>query len=233
MSSALELHRVSDVLKERVARGHLAGETGLLKLLSELKKPASFNPEVDIPLITAQMAEQATVSLEAIVSAATVVLSHSTADDVFTAACELSMELAPKDWISELNPKRNVPLKGLIENGCDAVIADELESLRGRIGGKSLPSRAEMLFRHVQVEQHPLIPSEDPQYFRMSALRDADALRNSIVHGDGLPRIERIRSTNVMLFLHEAAFVAIRSIVTAYRIPKVWGHLMKLIAPKP
>ena len=118
----------------------------------------------------------------------------------------------------------------VIEKGSDGVLADELESLRAQLDGKSLPGRAEMLFRHVPVQQHRQIPPTDPSYFRMSTLKDADDLRISIVHGSGLPPIDRTRSKNVMLFLHEAAFVAIRSVVTAYRIPHVWDHLVKLIA---
>jgi hypothetical protein len=231
MNSALELPKVSEVLKERVSRSHLTGESGLLALFRELKVPDSFDPSIDIPRIAKQLAEQTAVDLEVIISAATIILSHSTADDVFTGACELSMELAPKDWISELNPNRNVSLRLVIEKGSDAVLADELESLRARLVGKSLPGRAEMLFRHVPVKQHAQIPPADPAYFQMSMLKEADNLRISIVHGNGLPRIDRNRSKNMMLLLHEAAFVAIRSVVTAYRIPLVWEHLMKSYTP--
>jgi hypothetical protein len=227
MNSALELPKVSDVLKERVTRNHLSGESGLLALFRELKVPDSFNPSEDIPRIARQMAEQTAVNLEVIISAATIVLSHSTADDVFTGACELSIESDPKEWISELNLERTVTLRLLIQRESDGVLKDELESFRSRLGNKSLPGRAEMLFRHVPVQHHKQISKTDPAYFRMSALKEADDLRVSIVHGSGLPRIDRNRSKNMVLFLHEAAFVAIRSVVTAYRIPQVFELMMK------
>jgi hypothetical protein len=226
MSSALELPRVTDVLKERITRSHLTGESFLLSVFSELKVPDSFVPSRDIPQIAKQMAEQSAVNLELIISAATVVLSHSTADDVFTGVCEMAMELSPNEWISELKQERSVPLRLLIEKGREGVIADELASFRSRLGNKSLPGRAEMLFRHIAVQQHKNIPQGDPAYFRISALKEADELRNSIVHGSGLPHIDRNQSKNAMYFLHEAAFVALRSVVVAYTIPNVWDHFM-------
>ena len=228
MNSAFDLLKVSDVFKESVARNYLSPESGLLALFRELEVPESFDPSIEIPRIAKQLAEQTAVNLEVITSAATIILSHSTADDVFTGACELSIDLAPKEWVSELKSNRNVPLRSLIEKGIDGVLAHELKSLRAGLGGKSLPGRAEMLFRHVRVQQHPLIPPTDPSYFRISTLKEADDLRISIVHGNGLPRIESARSENVMRFLHEAAFVAIRSVITAYRISQVWDNLMKL-----
>jgi len=227
MSSALELRKVSDTLKERVVQSHLTGESGLLKLFSELTVPDTFEPAREIPHIAKQMAEQTAVNLETIISAAIIILSHSTADDVFTAACQLSSELDPKEWFSELNLDRSVSLRSLIENGSDAVLAEEIQSFRTRLGNKSLPNRAEMLFRHVQVRQHKDIPVSDPAYFRISALKEVDELRIGIVHGSALPRIARSRSENAMVFLHEAAFVAIRSIMHAYRIELDWDQLMQ------
>jgi hypothetical protein len=227
MSSAHELPKVSDALKERVIQGHLAGESGLLAMFSQLTVPESFDPAKEIPRIAKQMAEQTAVNLEVIISAAITVLSHSTADDVFTGACELSMDLAPKDWISELNLERKISLRSLIENGSEAVLADQLRSFRGQLGSKSLPARAEIFFRHVPLQHHQSIPKRDPAYFRLSTLKEADDLRNLIVHGSRLPRIDPILSKNTMLFLHEAALVAIRSVITAYHIPFAWGDLMK------
>ena len=171
------------------------------------------------------------MNLEIVISAATIVLSHSTADDVFTEACELAMELDPKKWISELRLERNIPLRLVIEKGSDGVVADELELFRARLGNKSLPGRAEMLFRHVPVLQNRAIPKSDPAYFRMSALKEADDLRIRIVHGSGLPEIDRTRSMNVMLFLHEASFVAIRSVMNAYSIPLNWDNVMTHYSP--
>jgi hypothetical protein len=228
MSSALELPKVSDALKDQVTRSHLTGGSPLLALFRELKVPDGWNESVEIPRIAKRMAEQTAVNLEVIISAATIVLSHSTADDVFTGACELSMELAPADWVSELNLDRDVSLRSLIEKGTDRVLEDELESFRTRLGKKSLPVRAEMLFRHVRVKHHDQIPKTDPAYFRMSALKEADDLRIRIVHGSGLPRIDRNLSKDVTHFLHEAAFVAIRSVIAAYQIPHVWDHMVKM-----
>jgi hypothetical protein len=59
----------------------------------------------------------------------------------------------------------------------------------------------------------------DPEYFRLSVLKEADDLRNSIVHGNALPRIELERSKNTMLFLHEAAATALRSLAYSYPLP--------------
>jgi hypothetical protein len=228
MSSALELPKVAEALKDRVTRSHLTSGSALRALFCDLKVPDGWNESVEIPRIAKGMAEQTAVNLEVIISAATIVLSHSTADDVFTGACELSIELSPADWVSELNLDRDVSLRSLIEKGADRVLEDELESFRIRLGKKSLPVRAEMLFRHVPVKHHDQIPKTDPAYFRMSALKEADDLRIRIVHGSGLPRIDRNLSKDVTLFLHEAAFVAIRSVIAAYQIPQVWDHMAKM-----
>jgi hypothetical protein len=228
LASAFEMSKVSALLQERITQSHIADESGLRALVSQLKLPDGFDVAREIPLMAQKMAKQSTVNLETIISAATIILSHSTADDVFTGACEASMELAPNEWISELNLDRKISLRSLTEKGSANVLADELKVFRSKLGAKSLPARAELLFRHVSVRQHKEIPPTDPAYFRMSKLRQVDDLRHLIVHGSGLPQIERTRSNDAMLFLHEAALVALRSVVVTYGIPDVWTHLVRL-----
>lgn len=212
MTSALEIPKMSDVLKQRVLRDHFAGVTGLRAVLQEVGVE-------DFGKIAKVLAEQTAVNGEMVIAAAVVILSHSTADDVFTGACDLAVELDPAEWISELNMQRAVTLRDLKEKGVDGVFALELARFRKRFPAKSLPSRAELLFRHVQIRHHYMLKVTDPQYFRLSALEEADDLRNSIVHGTPLPRIDLEQSKNTMLFLHEAAITALRSLSFSYPLP--------------
>lgn len=62
------------------------------------------------------LAKQTAVNLETIVSASMIVLSHSTADDVFTAVCGVSIDLTPEKWESELNLQRTVSLQDVFDN---------------------------------------------------------------------------------------------------------------------
>jgi hypothetical protein len=162
-----------------------------------------------------------------VIAAAVIVLSHTTADDVFTGACELALAIEPSKWIHELNLDRTFTLKTLNEKGQQGVLALELERFRKRLPAKSLPSRAELFFRQIHIIHNPMFKSTDPQYFRLSALKDADDLRNGIVHGSGLPRVDLERSKNTMLFLHEAATTALRSLGNAYRLPLDYQLLVK------
>jgi hypothetical protein len=53
-------------------------------------------------------------------------------------------------------------------------------------------------------------------------------LRNSIVHGNGLSEVEVDvdQSRRSMVFLHEAAMTAVRSLASAYRLPVEWNVLL-------
>jgi hypothetical protein len=123
VSSALEVPRVSATLEETVRRRHLSGETGVRDLLAEYKlivpieagKP--FEAEEVLPLISDALAKQTAVNVDMVISAAVVILSHSTADDVFTEACKLAIDLDPTKWIPLLNPKRKITLQSLRDKG--------------------------------------------------------------------------------------------------------------------
>ena len=78
--------------------------------------------------------------------------------------------------------------------------------------------RADVFFRHVPIKQNPVFGPQDPQYFRLSALEEADTLRHDIIHRNGLLRVNLGQSTDTMLFLHEAANVALRSLGYAYSL---------------
>jgi hypothetical protein len=225
MSSALEIPNVSGALKDIVRNEHHPGVTGLPSFLKEVMQNETVDP-VDSVKIAEFLAQQATVNCERIIAAAVVVLSHATADDVFTAACDLAIELDPATWIPELNMQRHVPLGLLRKEGSSGVFALELEKLRQKLSRKSLPKRAELFFRHVKILHHPMIGPPDVRYFRVSKLKEADGLRNTIVHGSGLPQIDLDLSTSTMLFLHEAAMTAMRSLASWYRLPIEWTILL-------
>jgi len=226
MSSALEIPKVSGELKDALQDEHHAGVTDLQSLLKEMIPAETVDPVRDFDKIVELLAQQKEVSCERVIAAAVVVLSHSTADDVFTAACELAIELDPATWIPELNMKRRVPLGLLKEKSASGVFAVELGRLRQQLSRRSLPSRAELFFRHVKIRQHPMFVPADIRYFRVSKLKDADDLRNSVVHGSGLPQIDLDLSRSTMLFLHEAAITAMRSLTCSYRLPIEWTILL-------
>lgn len=220
MRSALEVPKVSDVLKKQVLGEHLAGMTGLQSLLRGMTAPEKHDDLVKkFPEIAENIARQTAVNGEMVIAAAVVVLSHSTADDVFSAACDLAAELETAGWISELDLERTVTLKELKDKSTDEVFRFELERFRKRLPRKSLPSRAELLFRHVDIRHHPMIEPTDHRHFRLSDLKEADDLRISIVHGGPLTRLELGRTKNMMEFLHEAAITALRSVAYAFKIP--------------
>jgi hypothetical protein len=226
MSSALEIPKVSGALKDMVQHEHRAGVTDVQSVLKEMMPTETADRVRDFDKIAEFLSQQTAVNCENIIAAAVVVFSHSTADDVFTAACELAMELEPANWIQELNMERKVPLSLLKEKGSSGVFAAELEKLRHRLPGRSLAGRAELFFRHVKIRHHSMFGPEDVRYFRMSKLKEADDLRNSIVHGSGLPQIDLGLSTSTMVFLHEAAITALRSLASSYRLPIEWTILL-------
>jgi hypothetical protein len=226
MSSALEIPKASSALKDIVRYEHRAEVTGLRSLLKEMMPTETRETVREFDEIVEFLSQQTAVNCERIIAAAVVVLSHSTADDVFTAACELAIELDPATWIPELDMKRTVPIGLLKQKGLSGVFADELERLRRKIPRMSLARRAELFFRRVTIRHHPMFGPADVRYFRLSKLKEADDLRNSVVHGSGLPQIELDLSSSTMLFLHEAAITAMRSLATSYRLPVEWTILL-------
>jgi hypothetical protein len=247
LTSTLEIPKTSDVLKQRVLGDHFAGVTGLRSLLGEMRVLKPYDPVKDFDMIAEKLAEQTAVNSEMVIAAAVVILSHSTADDVFTGASELAIELDAEEWISELNMERTVTLKVLREKGADGTFALELARFRKRLPSKSLPNRAELFFRHVKIRHHTMYKSTDPQYFSQPSLKEADDLRNRIVHGNALPRIDIGRSRNTMSFLHEASMTALRSLAHSYALPlnmeivmtgrttkrKTWDSRANRKGPKP
>jgi hypothetical protein len=219
LASALEIPKMSDAIRERMLRNHVSGATGLRELLRDPKLFTSDDPDRDFPKIAELFARQAAVNGEMVIAGAVVVLSHSTADDVFTAACGLAVELDQRSWISEINPERTVSVRDLRDKSLEGIFEIELERLKKQMPDKSLPNRAELFFRHVPIVQNDIFGSTDPQYFRASTLKEVDDLRNDIVHRNGLVRVNLKQSTDAMLFLHEAATTALRSLGYAYNIP--------------
>ena len=226
MSSALEIPKVSGALKHIVRCEHRPGVSDVQSILKEMMPTETADPLGDFDKIAELLSQQTAVDCERVIAAAVVVLSHATADDVFTAACELAIELDPATWIPELSMKRKVPLGLLREKGSSGVFAAELEKLRQQLPEISLAGRAELLFRHVKIRHHSMFGPEDLRYFRMSKLKEADDLRNSIVHGGGLTQIDLDLSTRTMVFLHEAAITALRSLASSYRLPIEWTILL-------
>jgi hypothetical protein len=226
MSSALEIPKLSDAPKDVVPYQHQSGNTGLQSLLRETTPSEAVDPVRDFDKIAEILAQQTAVTGERVIAAAVVVLSHATTDDVFTAACELAVDLDPGAWIPDLNMERKVTLATIREKGTSGVFASELDKLRQQLSSKALPNRAEQFFRHVKIRHHPTFDPADFRYFRVSKLKEADELRNSIVHGSGLPEIDMDLSTRTMLFLHEAAITALRSLASAYRVPMEWSILL-------
>jgi hypothetical protein len=220
LASALEIPKTSSAFKEHIVRHHLSGESGLDALLSEAGL-TPYDREKELPKMAELLAQKAAVNGEMVIAGAVVVLSHATADDVFTEACGLAIELAPQNWTSELNAKRTITLGELREKGFDGVLARELNRLRPQLSARSLPNRANTLFRHIPVIQNKMYKPADPEYFRVSRLEEIDALRHDIVHRNGLSQVSLQQSADAMRFLHEAATTALRSLGAAYNIPLV------------
>ncbi len=224
VSSALEVPKVSNTLAKEVLRSHLSGETGLAEALSGLIVPIDpakpFDPAKSLELIAEGIAKQTVVNVETVIAAAVVVLSHSTADDIFTDALKIAIDVDPNGWLSEVSQNNKVTLKQMSEEGVEGVLAGALRSFRNRLGRKeSLPSRAELLFRHIKILHNSIFEAKDPRRFKLALLKGADDLRVKIVHGTGLPKIDIDHSKSTMLFLHEAAFTAIRSVGGAFNLP--------------
>jgi len=225
MDSTLEVAKGSDALTGSVRCEHRPGVTGLQSLLRESTAREAVDPVRDFDKIAEVLAQRTNVNLESVVAVAIIVLSHITADDAFTGACELAIDLDPGAWISDLNMERKVTLGSLREKGTSGVFAAELDKLRQQISTKPLANRAEQFFRHVKIRHHPLFDPGDFRYFRVSKLKEADDLRNSIVHEGGVPQLDLDLTARTMLFLHEAAITAMRSLASAYHLPMEWSIL--------
>jgi hypothetical protein len=248
VGSALKVPKMSDKLAREELRSHLSGETGLVDILERdhrivqeigLVKPIDptkpGDPAKTIKLIAEGIAKQTVVNVEMVIAAAVVVLSHSTADDVFTTALQLAIDLDPNGWLSEINlDDRKVSLKQMHEKGVEGVLANALASFRNQLGRKeSLPSRADLLFRHIKIMHNSNLDAEDPGRFKMTLLKDADELRVRIVHGTGLPKIEIDQAESTMLFLHEAATTAMRSVGGAFQLPLDMEYIKQLATGSP
>jgi len=85
-----------------------------------------LDPAETLELIARGMAKQAVVNTEMVIAAAVVVLSHSTADDVFTTALEIAIDLDPNGWLSELSLDYKVSLKQMYEESVEGVLARAL-----------------------------------------------------------------------------------------------------------
>jgi hypothetical protein len=225
VSSALELPRVSPVLKETIRRRHLSGETVVRDVLTKynlivpIEAGDPVGAEQTLPVIAEGLAEQTAINAEMVISAAVVILSHSTADDVFTEACKLAIDIDPMKWVPLVNLQREVTLQSLKEKGSDGVFEDELQRFKTRLADKSLPNRAKLLFAQIPIRMNRLIGANDRAYFRMSRLEEGDDLRHKIIHRNGLPETDPASGTNFGEFFHEAAHTAVRSVGAAYGIP--------------
>ena len=230
--SALDIADAVPALEDQVARAHEAGQTGVSDALSELKVINPLDPMKDLSHVSRMLAKQTVINAETVIAAAAVILSHSTADDVFTEACRLAIILDPEKWKSLLDLDRFVKLRDLNDKGQEGVFNTEIESLRKNIGNKSLPTRANLLFGRVPIMQHPQTASTDPSYFNESALKEVDELRKRIVHGGQLPRLSIADSRRRTLFLHEACYTALRSLLVSYKLPVMYNDIIAVEHPE-
>jgi len=225
MNSALEIAKAADAIKEPMRCEHRPGITGLQSLLRETTANEVADPVRDFDKIAEFLAQQTSVKGESIMAVAVFLLSHATADDVFTGACDLAIDLDPGAWVSDLNMERKVTLGTLRDKGTSGVFAGELEKLRQQLAAKALHSRAELFFRHVKIRHHPMFDPGDARFLRVSKLKEADDLRNIVLHGTGAAEMELEEANRMMLFLHEAAITAMRSLANAYHLPMEWSIL--------
>jgi hypothetical protein len=216
--SASHVAGVSSALESQITQSHRRQESGLRDLVRQLVLPEGYDADRFVEESSKSLAKQAVTNTETLMSAAVIILAHSTADDIFNEACGLSIELDPDSWRKELNLKRKVLLEDLMDLGEQKILARELTAYQKNMKQKSLPERADVLFRHVPIRHHGDIPKTAAGYFTLDKLKHLDELRNLIVHGDGIPHIERQYSKDAAMFLNEAAWVAFRSVGVAYKI---------------
>jgi hypothetical protein len=225
ITSVLELPKASKTFNEQILAESSTGRAGLRTLLEQTTSPEAAEAAIDFDGIADTVARQTSLTGAELITAAAIVLSHSMADDIFTAACESAVELDPASWIPELSMERKVPLSLLRDKGPAGVFAHELDKYRQLLPGRSLPSRAELFFRHVKIRHHSKIGPADVRYFRQSRLVEADNLQNNILHSGAMPQIDLELGQQIVLFLHEAAITALRSLAAAYRLPVQWNIL--------
>ena len=230
VTSALDLPNVFPDFKKSVFDSHVSGQSAAADILSRVIDGGLSNEM--LTTIAKGLAEQAAINAETVISAAGVVLAHSTADDAFSAACELAIDLDEKAWRSELNMARKIKLGETLELGIDGLFVRELEHFKKTLGAKSLPSRAELLFRHVPIKKHKDINQAEDAYYRGSKMHEADNLRHEIVHGNRLPPLSIEKSKATASFLFEAANTAFRSIAFEFKLPFDLEYFKKVAGRK-
>ena len=99
----------------------------------EAGKP--FELDKVMALVADGLAKQTAVNAELVISAAVVILSHSTADDVFTEVCKLAIDLDPDKWIPLLDPERKVSLQVLRNKGEKASVRRRTDAVQSQSGG--------------------------------------------------------------------------------------------------
>lgn len=226
LTSALDVFATSGAIKEQILSEVPAGKSALRSLLQGIASPEPADSGIDFDELTDTLAPPTAASTENVIAGAMIILSHATTDDIFTGACESAIELDPASWFSELSMERKVPLSLLRDKGPAGVFALELDKLRQQLSERSLPNRAELFFRHVKIRHHAMFQPPDVQYFRQSRLVEAENLKNNILHESGLPLIDLELGKQIMMFLHEAALTALRSLASAYRLPVEWNILL-------
>ena len=192
----------------------------------------TVDPAPDVGTLARLVAAQTVANAEKVMAAACIVLAHSIVDDIFTECCLLAIECDPNGWVHEIDPDRKLSLRDLKSKGEKAVMAQELEKLGRQLGGKALPNRAEILFRHAPVAHQPTIATTDPRYFRLSTLKELDGLRHGVVHRGGLTQLDAALTIDRVAFLLEAAATGIRSVSNAYHVGADRDHLAQLLAAR-
>jgi hypothetical protein len=171
------------------------------------------------------LALQNVVSAEKVLSSGSIVLAHLVADDVFSECCDLAIDCDPAGWVAEIEKK--VTVRELREKGADA-FEQKLKKLARQLRGKSLPRRADILFRHAPIVQNKKIAKSESDYFCLSTLKELDELRHHIVHHGGMSNLDVALTNDRVGFLREAASTAIRSVAFAYNIVVDNKYLDKL-----
>lgn len=112
------------------------------------------------------------------------------------------------------------------------MLAEGLKRFGEGLNNKSLPNRAELLFKRLPIDQDTILLT-DETYFKMDKLREIDSLRHDLVHRNGLPNIDPLKGAPAMAFLHEAAKTALRSVVNAYGVALDSEYVKSLTPPEP
>lgn len=101
-----------------------------------------------------------------------------------------------------------------------------LRSLKSQLENKSLPNRADILFRRAPIRRHADVFKGDPCYFRLSKLKEVDDLRRRIVHQSAMDSVRPEQATDAVEFLSEACNTVIRSVAYGYNIPMESGFML-------